>query len=69
VIDGGDERRPLGPLPVADSREYLACQRDVGSDKACDLIQLHLEAIMPSAGPIAAAVCAALTAVKGTRRA
>ena len=43
MIDGGDERRQLGPLPVADSREYLACQRDVGSDKARDLTQLHLK--------------------------
>lgn len=43
LIHGGDQRRQLGPLPVADGREHLARQRDVGSDKACDLTQLHLE--------------------------
>ena len=43
AIDGGDERRQLGPLLVADGREYLACQRDVGPDKARDLTQLHLK--------------------------
>ena len=43
AIDGGDEPRQFGPPLVADGREYLARQRDVGPDKARDLTQLHLK--------------------------